>query len=222
MYQITFLMTCQPHRSNVKFTTFRRVSMISIKVGLWLINYLSWLQWCLCTKHSPEKRIFQKKTQLWYFYSHFQALTSDPPFGGKSKIKLNGKPYCWLTIDVKNRKIIGTFKEEKAAVFSIKGNAGKSLSEALIFTSANPQYDDRLFIELQVQYMKIPSSNLGRTYCVQKLSLTFRTILVRNMFWKKKSFWQRFTCTICYVYIFTTSLLCLLANYQPKNLKKSN
>ena len=36
----------------------------------------------------------------------------------------------------------------------------KSLSEALIFASTKPQYDDRLFIELQVQYMKIPSSNL--------------------------------------------------------------
>ena len=43
-------------------------------------------------------------------------------FGGKSRIKLNGQSYCWLTIDVKNRKIIGTFKEEKAKVFSIKGN----------------------------------------------------------------------------------------------------
>ena len=30
----------------------------------------------------------------------------------------------------------------------------KSLWEALIFASTNPQYDDRLFIELQVQYMK--------------------------------------------------------------------
>ena len=29
--------------------------------------------------------------------------------------------------------------------------------------ATNPQYDDRLFIELQVQYMKITSSNLGRT-----------------------------------------------------------
>merc|ERR1712051_536287 len=35
-----------------------------------------------------------------------------------------------------------------------------------------PQYDDRLFIELQVQYMKIPSSNLGRKRFVQKLFLT--------------------------------------------------
>ena len=37
-----------------------------------------------------------------------------------------------------------------------KGSTGKSLSEALIFASSS-QYDDRLLIELQVQYMKIPS-----------------------------------------------------------------
>ena len=61
-------------------------------------------------------------------------------------------------------------------------NTGKSLSEALIFASTNTQYDDRLFIELQVQYMKIPSSNLGRTCCVQKLFLTFRTILYTTCF----------------------------------------
>ena len=59
---------------------------------------------------------------------------------------------------------------------------GKSLSEALIFASTNPQYDNRLFIELHVQYIKIPSSKLGRTCCVQKLFLTFRTIFVHNMF----------------------------------------
>ena len=58
---------------------------------------------------------------------------------------------------------------------------GKSLSEALIFASTNPQYEDRLFIELQLQYMKIHSSNLGRTCCVQELYLTFRTIFVHNM-----------------------------------------
>ena len=51
---------------------------------------------------------------------------------------------------------------------------GKSLSDALIFASTNPQYDDRLCIELQVQYMKIPSSNKGKVRCVQELFLTFR------------------------------------------------
>ena len=50
---------------------------------------------------------------------------------------------------------------------------GKSFSEALILASTNPQYDNRLFIELPVQYMKIPRSehgkNMRRTSCVQKL-----------------------------------------------------
>ena len=48
----------------------------------------------------------------------------------------------------------------------LNAHTGKSLSEALIFASTNPQYDNRLLIELQVQYMKIPSSNVGRPYCV--------------------------------------------------------
>ena len=39
-----------------------------------------------------------------------------------------------------------------------------------------------MFVKLQAQYMKIPSSNLGRTCCVQKLFLTFRKFFVHNMF----------------------------------------
>ena len=35
---------------------------------------------------------------------------------------------------------------------------GKSLSEAFILTSTNPQYDKILFIDLPVQYMKTTSS----------------------------------------------------------------
>ena len=35
---------------------------------------------------------------------------------------------------------------------------GKSLSEALILASANPQYDKRLFIDIPFQYMKTTSS----------------------------------------------------------------
>ena len=50
---------------------------------------------------------------------------------------------------------------------------GKSFSEALFLASTNPQYYKRLFIELQVQYMKNPSSehgeNIGRTCCLHKL-----------------------------------------------------
>ena len=50
------------------------------------------------------------------------------------------------------------------------------MSEALVFASTNPQYDNRLFIELPVPYMKTPSSehgehweNMGRSkYSVKK------------------------------------------------------
>ena len=51
---------------------------------------------------------------------------------------------------------------QKLLIFVNLGVTGKSLSEALNFASTNPQYDDRLFIELQDQYMKIQSSNLGQ------------------------------------------------------------
>ena len=37
-------------------------------------------------------------------------------------------------------------------------------------------------LNLQVQYMKIPSSNLWRKCCVKKLFLTFRRIFSHNMF----------------------------------------
>ena len=55
-------------------------------------------------------------------------------------------------------------------------STGKSLSEALIFATTKPQYDGILFIELQVQYMKIPSSNLGRTYSIVKDSSADLTV----------------------------------------------
>ena len=46
---------------------------------------------------------------------------------------------------------------------------GKSLSEALIFSSTNPQYDDRLLIVLQVQYMKISTSEHGENMLCTKM-----------------------------------------------------
>ena len=39
-----------------------------------------------------------------------------------------------------------------------ENGTGKSLLEALILASNNPQYDKRLFIDLPVQYMKTTSS----------------------------------------------------------------
>ena len=78
------------------------------------------------------------------------------------------------------------------ACINNKTITGKSLSEALIFASTNPQYDDRLFIVLQVQYMKIPSSEPGEnmlcTEIVSDIQNNFCTQHTLPMFCKKKSF----------------------------------
>ena len=59
---------------------------------------------------------------------------------------------------------------------------GKSLSEALIFASTNPQYDNRLFIFHENCKLRIPAEHVVYTNCCFCLVLTFRTILVHNMF----------------------------------------
>ena len=57
------------------------------------------------------------------------------------------------------------------------------MSEALIFASTNPQYDNRLFIELPVQYMKIPSSEHAvYINCFECQNKNKKTICVHNMF----------------------------------------
>ena len=56
------------------------------------------------------------------------------------------------------------------------------MSEALILASTNPQYDDRLFSDLQVQYMKIPSSEHGENMLCTKHVLP-RFELVIFMYW---------------------------------------
>ena len=78
-----------------------------------------------------------------------------------------------------------TFFEFFCAFF-MRESTGKFLSEALILASTNPQYDYRLFIELQVQYMKIPSSEHGEnmlcTEIVSDIQNNFCTKHVLPMF----------------------------------------
>ena len=58
-------------------------------------------------------------------------------------------------------------------------NTGKYLSEDLIFASTNPQYDDRLFTELPVQYMKTTSSEhlayINCSECQNKKQFVYTT-----------------------------------------------
>ena len=57
---------------------------------------------------------------------------------------------------------------------------GKSLSEAIILTSTNPQYDKKLFIDLPVQYMTTTSSE--HVYIICSECQNKKTICVHNMF----------------------------------------
>ena len=50
--------------------------------------------------------------------------------------------------------VLHTYKKQ----LNRKISTGKYFSEALILASTIPQYDKRLFIKLQIQYMKIASS----------------------------------------------------------------
>ena len=56
--------------------------------------------------------------------------------------------------------ILGELRDNTASVGEYRTihGTGKSFSEGFILAWVNPQYDNRLFIELPVQYMKIPSS----------------------------------------------------------------
>ena len=57
-----------------------------------------------------------------------------------------------------------------------QGFTGKPLSEPLISASTNPQYDNRLFIELWIQYMKIAGSEhalLRPPYCADRTRANF-------------------------------------------------
>ena len=54
-------------------------------------------------------------------------------------------------------------------------NTGKSLSEALIFASTNPQYDDRLFIELRENSKFKTGENMLCTEIVSDIQNNFCT-----------------------------------------------
>ena len=77
---------------------------------------------------------------------------------------------------------------------------GKSLSEALIFASTNPHTIWRQIVHCittsihETSKLK-PGENMLCTEIVSDIQNNFCTQHVLPMFCKKKSFWQRFTCT---------------------------
>ena len=133
--------------------------------------------------NAPRLSAATRLTFFVYILSHRLVSFEHSPL---ENVVMPSKSYSFLvTLYLSLALLFTLFQSGFQTIFNLKiiilNITGKSLSEALIFSSTNPQYDDRLLIELQVQCMKIPSSNPGRTCCVQKLFLTFRTIFVHNM-----------------------------------------
>ena len=83
------------------------------------------------------------------------------------------------------RRVIGRKCRTLALVFICLRRedicTGKTVLEALTFASTNPQYDKRLYIDLQVQYMKITSSEhvvyINCSECQNKKKLCKKHVL---------------------------------------------
>ena len=90
----------------------------------------------------------------------------------------------------------------------LKNKKVTSLLEALIFASTNPQSDIRLFITSSIhENSKLkPGENMLCTEIVPDIQNNFCTQHFLPMFCKKKSFWQRFTCTKEYLYLLSFSI----------------
>ena len=74
----------------------------------------------------------------------------------------------WIVSRLVSRHYRNSFQTAPLDFENQNQSTGKSFSEALILVSTNPQYDKRLFIELRVQYMKIPSSeHVENMLCTQ-------------------------------------------------------
>ena len=95
-----------------------------------------------------------------------------------------------------------------------KSSLQVNLCRKLLFLHQLTHNGDRLVIELQVQYMKIPSSEHGEnmlwTEIVFDIQNNFCTKHVLPMFCKKKSFCQRFTCKRCIIFLKNLIDLCFV------------
>ena len=103
---------------------------------------------CVATKDIKKNTlILQEIPQI--FLKHdikeeFESWVTKLMYQFNRMSKNDQKEYLKLPIQPKSEK------KEELNIEEI-ANTGKSLSEALISASTNPQYDNRLFIELQVQ-----------------------------------------------------------------------
>ena len=115
-----------------------------------------------------------------------KVVTMRPKYFRSRKILiLNFQAFPWIenskTTNIKNLEF--ELKKRTLPYCALHICTGKSLSEALILASTNPQYDKILFIELRVQYKKITSSeHVVYINCFELSIQKQKTICVHNMF----------------------------------------
>ena len=127
---------------------------------------------------------------------------------------------AWRSVDWYQKRLISNqckyFFEKYILLTKIALITGKSMSEALILESVNPQYDDRLLIDLRLQYKKNTSSEhvvyQNCFECQNKSKKQFlyttcsehvffgefneQSLVILWVNWcKNKGFRKRFTCT---------------------------
>ena len=118
--------------------------------------------------------------------------------------------YSSLSMDLKHEQCHGIQQQPRWVCHyrhhKTKHNCtGKSLSEALTFTSIIPQNDTRLFMDLPVQYMKTTcAEHVLAMFCPCSVLVVFICWTGNSMnnllsiLWvgwcKNKCFWKRFTC----------------------------
>ena len=85
-------------------------------------------------------------------------------------------------------KIFCHWKSPWMLIFS----TDKSLSEEFLLASTNPQYDNRLFIDLPVQYMKTTSSEHGENILCSQIAFCFD---IQNNLCTQHELSLQFSCT---------------------------
>ena len=86
----------------------------------------------------------------------------------------------------------------------LETSTGKYMSEALILASTNPQSDGSLFIELWVQYMKIPDSEHVKNI----LRTSWEHVVYINCSECQKTNKKQFVYTTCSQHVLSLEFVC--------------
>ena len=104
-------------------------------------------------------------------YYPLYFLSSNEVRNGAIFIAYSKNIWWWFLPVVLNKNNVGNTSSHW--IVAVEVQVHKSLSETFILTSTNPQYDNRLFIDLPVQYMKTTSPEHGENMLYTQIVFCF-------------------------------------------------